>query len=57
MRSGSTMSEATAMPESEPMGLNDWARLRRRVADALSPSESMNGLTVVSRKASPKVRM
>jgi hypothetical protein len=45
------------MPEREPMGLKAWARLRRRVEVSFEPSERMNGLAVVSRKARPKVRM
>ena len=39
------------------MGLNACDMLSRRVAVSLSPSERMNGLAVVSRNASPKVRM
>ena len=51
------MSEATAMPLSEPMGLKACARLRRRVEVSFEPSERMKGLAVVSRKARPKVRI
>ena len=50
-----TTFDATNMPSSEPMGLNDCDRLRRRVAVSLLPNESMNGLEVVSRNANPKV--
>ena len=51
------MSEATLMPQSEPMGLKACARFSRRVLVCLSPNERMNGLAVVSRNASPKVRI
>lgn len=49
--------EATAIPESEPTGLNAWAKLRRRVDVSLEPSERIYGFAAVSRKARPKVRM
>ena len=48
---------ATNMPASEPMGLNDCARFRRRVAVSRSPMSKMHGLAVVSRNDKPQVRM
>ena len=43
--------------ESLQIGLNAWERFKRWVAVLESPSESMNGLAVVSRKASPNVKI
>ena len=40
-RMGSTMSDATAMPDREPTGLNACARLRRLVEVSLLPSDNM----------------
>ena len=54
---GSTMSEATLMPQSEPMGLKACAIFRRRVLVSLAPNDRIKGLAVVSKKASPNVRM
>ena len=56
-RAGRTTNDATAIPVSEPMGLNAWARLRRLVDVSFVPRESMKGFAVVSRNARPKVRM
>ena len=54
---GSTTNEATLIPSSEPTGLKDWAMLSLLVEFSFVPRERMKGLAVVSRKASPKVRM
>ena len=37
----STILEATNIPNSEPIGLKAWARLRRRVEVSLLPNDKM----------------
>ena len=51
------MSEATLMPQSDPIGLKDCAKLSLRVLVSLSPNDRIKGLAVVSRNAKPKVRI
>ena len=48
---------ATYMPSSDPIGLNDCARFRRRVADPCGPIVRIYGLQDVSRNDSPQVSM
>ena len=57
MSCGSTISEATAIPLSEPIGLNACERLSLLVEVSLLPSERIKGLAVVSKNARPNVRM
>ena len=56
-RLGSTIIDAMAIPDNEPTGLKACARFSRRVDVLLSPNDSIYGLAVVSRNASPKVKM
>ena len=48
---------ATNIPRIEPQGLKHCAMLRRRVAVASEPMESIYGLQLVSRNDKPHVRM
>ena len=48
---------ATNMPNNEPIGLNDCARLSRRVAVSSLPIDRMYGFDDVSRNDNPHVRM
>ena len=45
------------MPNNDPIGLKDWARLSRRVAVSSVPIDRIYGLALVSRKESPQVKI
>ena len=48
---------AVNIPRSDPIGLKDWERFRRRVEVSSGPIDRMYGLALVSRKDRPQGRM
>ena len=46
---------ATYIPSKDPIGLNDWAKFKRRVADSSGPIDNIYGLALVSKNDNPHV--